>query len=417
MDLREKSFADTVRDIAAEGVVLLENNGVLPLTEDRKRIALYGAGAVLTRKGGTGSGDVSVEHVTNIVEALEEAGFEITTKSWLSDYEERIEKSETERFDRMKAEAVATGDPLMSVFLRNPQILVDGAELPRFAEKIDDETAVYIISRISGECADREALPGDYFLTEREKEHLKALVENYEDVVVVLNTGGVLDTGFYREIEGLSAMIFISQAGVACGTVLADVLSGRAVPSGKLTSTWARNYSDYPASGSFRDNTGNDKFYEEGIYVGYRYFDSFGIEPAYAFGYGKSYTDFSWEVCGIKADEEEIRLIVDVTNTGSLHCGKEVLQVYTSSPAGSLDKPWQELRGFEKTELLAPGETQRVPLSGKPGPWRLTVRKRRPIFWRRGSTWYVWEIARGIRKLWRPLNWMRRWLRNDCGIV
>ena len=213
MDLREKSFADTVRDIAAEGVVLLENNGVLPLTEDRKRIALYGAGAVLTRKGGTGSGDVSVEHVTNIVEALEEAGFEITTKSWLSDYEERIEKSETERFDRMKAEAVATGDPLMSVFLRNPQILVDGAELPRFAEKIDDETAVYIISRISGECADREALPGDYFLTEREKEHLKALVENYEDVVVVLNTGGVLDTGFYREIEGLSAMIFISQAG------------------------------------------------------------------------------------------------------------------------------------------------------------------------------------------------------------
>lgn len=150
-------------DIAAEGVVLLENNGVLPLTEDRKRIALYGAGAVLTRKGGTGSGDVSVEHVTNIVEALEEAGFEITTKSWLSDYEERIEKSETERFDRMKAEAVATGDPLMSVFLRNPQILVDGAELPRFAEKIDDETAVYIISRISGECADREALPGRLF--------------------------------------------------------------------------------------------------------------------------------------------------------------------------------------------------------------------------------------------------------------
>ena len=365
MDLREKSFADTVRDIAAEGVVLLENNGGLPLTEDRKRIALYGAGAVLTRKGGTGSGDVSVEHVTNIVEALEEAGFEITTKSWLSDYEERIEKSETERFDRMKAEAVATGDPLMSVFLRNPQILVDGAELPRFAEKIDDETAVYIISRISGECADREALPGDYFLTEREKEHLKALVENYEDVVVVLNTGGVLDTGFYREIEGLSAMIFISQAGVACGTVLADVLSGRAVPSGKLTSTWARNYSDYPASGSFRDNTGNDKFYEEGIYVGYRYFDSFGIEPAYAFGYGKSYTDFSWEVCGIKADEEEIRLIVDVTNTGSLHCGKEVLQVYTSSPAGSLDKPWQELRGFEKTELLAPGETQRVTIVWK----------------------------------------------------
>lgn len=351
-----------VRDIAAEGVVLLENNGVLPL-RDKSRIALYGAGAVLTRKGGTGSGDVSVEHVTNIAEALENAGFQITTKSWLQDYERRMEKREDERFARMKEEAEATGDPLMSVFLRNPQTLADGAPIPYFKEKTADETAVYVISRISGECADRDAVPGDYFLTERETEHLKALAENYENVVVVLNTGGVLDTGFYREIEGLSAMVFISQAGVACGTVLADVLSGKAVPSGKLTSTWAKNYRDYPASGSFRDNTSNDKFYEEGIYVGYRYFDSFGIEPAYPFGYGRSYTDFSWKVLSFEADEKNIRMEVEVTNEGKAYSGKEVLQAYTSSPAGMLDKPMQELRGFCKTKLLAPGETQRVRIS------------------------------------------------------
>lgn len=362
MGLRENSFEDIVREIAAEGVVLLENNGVLPLPEKQK-IALYGAGAVMTRKGGTGSGDVSVEHVVNIVEALEAAGFQITTKSWILDYERRMEERENERFTCMKLEAEATGDPLMSIFLRNPQTLAEGAEIPHFTKKSEDETAVYVISRISGECADREALPGDYFLTERETEHLKVLAENYKDVVVVLNTGGVLDTSFYREVKGLSAMVFISQAGVACGTVLADVLLGKAVPSGKLTSTWAKKYSDYPASESFRDNTCNDKFYKEGIYVGYRYFDSFGIEPAYPFGYGKSYTNFSWKVCGFEVNEKEIRLTAEVTNTGNIYSGKEVLQVYTSSPAGVLDKPKQELRGFCKTRLLAPGESQLMDIS------------------------------------------------------
>lgn len=364
MELSGNSFIDIVRGIAAEGVVLLENNGVLPL-RDNKKIALYGAGAVMTRKGGTGSGDVSVEHVINIVEALENAGFQITTKNWILDYEQRMEERENERFARMKMEAEATGDPLMSVFLRNPQTLVDGAEIPHFVKKVEDETAVYVISRISGECADREAIPGDYFLTEREMEHLKVLSENYKDVVVVLNTGGVLDTGFYRDIEGLSAMVFISQAGMACGMVLADVLLGKTVPSGKLTSTWAQNYSDYPASDSFRDNSCNDKFYEEGIYVGYRYFDSFGIEPAYPFGYGKSYTDFSWKVCSFKVNEKEVRLTAEVKNTGNVYSGKEVLQVYTSSPAGMLDKPKQELRGFCKTKLLAPGESQLLDIAWK----------------------------------------------------
>ena len=364
MESRDTSV-DLLRSIAPEGVVLMENNGVLPIREGNNKIALYGAGALLTMKGGTGSGDVRVEHVTNIAEALEEAGFVITTKDWLSDYERRNEEGENERFRRMKKEAEQTKDPLMSVFLRNPQVLAEGADIPLLEEKIRDETAVYVISRISGECADRNAAPGDYYLTETERKHLEALGHNYEAVIVVLNTGGVIDTGFYREIPGLSAMLLISQAGMVCGIVLADVLSGKAVPSGKLTATWAKEYSDYPASESFRDNRENDKLYEEGIYVGYRYFDTFGIEPAYEFGYGRSYTDFAWKLLDIKADERRICLQVEVENTGKQYAGKEILQVYVSGPKGELDKPYQELRAFAKTKCLLPGEREVLTLSWK----------------------------------------------------
>lgn len=365
MEDNRTSSVDILRSIAPEGVVLMENNGVLPIRKENNKIALYGAGALLTIKGGTGSGDVRVEHVTNIAEALEEAGFLITTKEWLSDYEKRNEESENNRFRRMKEEAEQTRDPLMSVFLRNPQILTDGADIPFVENKIQDETAVYVISRVSGECADRNAVPGDYYLTKAERRHLEVLGHNYKDVIVVLNVGGVIDTRFYQEISGLSAMLLISQAGMVCGTVLADVLSGKAVPSGKLTTTWAKNYRDYPASKSFRDNRENDKLYGEGIYVGYRYFDTFGVEPAYEFGYGKSYTDFKWKLLDVRADEEQIRLQVEVENVGMQHSGKEVLQVYVNSPEGGLDKPYHELRAFAKTKLLMPGENEILTLSWK----------------------------------------------------
>lgn len=365
MNDSRNSSVEMLRSIAPEGVVLMENNGVLPIREGNNKIALYGAGALLTMKGGTGSGDVRVEHVTNIVEALEEAGFVITTKDWLSDYEMRNKESESERFRRMKEEAEQTKDPLMSVFLRNPQVLTDGADIPLLEKKVQDETAIYVISRISGECADRNAVQGDYYLTDAERKHLEALGHNYGKVVVVLNTGGVIDTEFYREIQGLSAMLLISQAGMACGTVLADVLTGKAVPSGKLTTTWAKKYSDYPASEFFRDNSKNDKLYEEGIYVGYRYFDTFGIEPAYEFGYGKSYTEFKWKLLDVRADEQQICLHVEVQNIGTQYAGKEVLQAYVSSPEGELDKPYQELRAFAKTKLLMPGESEVLKLLWK----------------------------------------------------
>lgn len=361
----EKNMIEQIRKAAAEGVVLLENNDTLPLPADKKKIALYGAGAVLTVKGGTGSGDVRVRHVISIREALEEAGFTVTTGEWLDDYMRRNEAAENERFAHMKKEAEETGDPLMSVFLRNPQILVDGEDIPIQSVKNSEETAVYVISRISGESADRNVVEGDYYLTKAEKRQIEAIAKNYEHVVIVLNTGGVIDTEFYREIDGLSAMVVISQAGVACGAVLADVLSGKSVPSGKLTATWAKKYQDYPASGKFRDNSVNEKYYEEGIFVGYRYFDTFHVEPAYPFGYGKSYTEFAWKITGVEADEKEVRLEAEITNLGDTYSGKEVLQVYTGGSEGELEKPYQELRTFAKTGLLAPGGKEKLKLSFK----------------------------------------------------
>lgn len=362
MSENERNAVDIVRNVAPEGAVLMENNGILPLPENRRKIALYGAGALLTTKGGTGSGDVDVEHVVNILEALEAEGFTITTKEWLNDYQKRHEEGEDRRYAQMNKELQETGDPLMSIFLRNPQVLVDGADIEPVAEKITDEVAVYAISRISGECADREMKEGDYLLTKAEYKQIKAVVENYQNVIVVLNTGGVIDTGFYREIKGISAMLQISQAGMACGMVLADILTGKTVPSGHLTATWAKQYADYPAAKTFCDNSCNDKTYDEGIFVGYRYFDSFGIEPAYAFGYGKSYTEFEWDFQNIELKEEKISVTVKVTNTGKQYPGKEVIQVYTSSPQGVLVKPYQELRAFAKTKFLAPGESEMLTL-------------------------------------------------------
>ncbi|HHV10841.1 MAG TPA: hypothetical protein GXX75_11255 [Clostridiales bacterium] len=146
----------------------------------------------------------------------------------------------------------------------------------------------------------------------------------------------------------------MSLAGQEGGNALADILSGAATPSGKLTQTWAADYSDYPASKTFGTNAGDGKQvnYGEGIYVGYRHFDSFNIKPAYEFGYGLSYTDFDMEVRKVSIDKEAITVQACVTNKGSKYSGREVVQVYFSAPEGSLDKPYQSLIAFGKTEEL-----------------------------------------------------------------
>ena len=223
-------------------------------------------------------------------------------------------------------------------------------------------TAFYTVSRVSGEGADRTIGKGDYELSEVEYNNIKLIAKNFDKCVVLLNVGGVVDTKFFSEIEGVDGLVLMSQAGMEGGNALADILTGKTTPSGKLTDTWAKNYSDYPAATTIGDNDGDNKQedYKEGIYVGYRYFDTFNITPAYEFGYGKSYTSFDVEPLTVAADENNVSVTVNVTNTGDTYSGKEVVEVYFSAPDGSIEKPYQELAGFAKTDNLAPGESQKL---------------------------------------------------------
>ena len=160
-------------------------------------------------------------------------------------------------------------------------------------------------------------------------------------------------------------MLLMSQAGMRGGDAVVKVLNGEVTPSGKLTDTWAVNYEDYPSSEGFGSNDGNNtqEEYTDDIYVGYRYFDTFNVTPAYEFGYGMSYTDFAMYVTDVQADADNVTVTVRVTNTGDTYSGKEVVEVYFSAPDGTLEKPYQELAAFGKTDELAPGESQTLTLS------------------------------------------------------
>ncbi|NYC51648.1 glucan-binding YG repeat protein [Clostridium beijerinckii] len=226
------------------------------------------------------------------------------------------------------------------------------------------DTAIYVISRMSGEGTDRTGKKGDYYLTDEEYANIKKMAESFKNSIVLLNVGGIIDTKFAREIPELDSVLLMSQAGMESGTAAVKVLNGEVTPSGKLTDTWAENYSDYPSSKTFSSNDKNtdQEDYKEDIYVGYRYFDSFNVKPAYEFGYGLSYTTFNMNVVSVEADEKHVTVKVNVKNTGN-YSGKEVAQVYFSAPSGKLDKPYQELAGYGKTDLLAPGQSQTITIS------------------------------------------------------
>ena len=163
---------------------------------------------------------------------------------------------------------------------------------------------------------------------------------------------------------GVSAILLVGQVGNQTGDIVADAITGRTNPSGKLVDTWASHYEDYPFANEYSSLNGNtdDEFYREGIYVGYRYFDSFGITPAYCFGFGRSYTTFTTEVLSITQEGNDIKIWVKITNTGN-YAGKEVIQVYFSAPEGPVDRPYQELAGFAKSDLINPGESRNVEVS------------------------------------------------------
>ena len=290
---RETDHIALSRSLAGECVVLMENDGALPLPGAGK-IALYGSGARQTVRGGTGSGDVNTRNDVTIEQGLERAGFRIATKSWLDRQDAAYKQA---RKDYMEWIPVFAKEHNMTEFLvtfSHPFQVIAPAEITE-EDIAEVSTAVYVIARNSGEGADRFNKRGDYLLYEEEKEQLAFLAKTYDNLILVLNIGGVIDMSEIKAVSGINAVLLMSQLGNIGGDALADVLLGKVNPSGKLTDTWAKQYSDYPSSEGFSHNDGdvNDEYYTEGIYVGYRYFDTFGVEPLYPFGYGKSYTDFS----------------------------------------------------------------------------------------------------------------------------
>ena len=362
---REIRNMQRVRDLAVECMVLLKNDGTLPLTEAGK-IALFGNGARATVKGGTGSGDVYVRETVSIEEGLEREGFTVTTKGWL-DRQEAAARAEKEAYEQAMIDAaLAAGQPKEAAQMMMMLQPMTPVALEKITEEdvgqADTDLAVYVLARNSGEGKDRSAEKGDYELSDHEKSALAFLAEKFDRLIVLLNIGGVIDTKPLREIEGINAVVLSGQMGNITGLTVADLLLGRGIPSGRLSDTWAEDYRDYPSSAGFSGNDGDvcDEYYTEGIFVGYRYFDTFNVSPAYPFGFGLGYTDFSMEPAEIKCEGDSLLVRVKVTNTGKTYAGKEVVQIYVSGPEDGGIRPYQELRGFAKTGLLSPGESETV---------------------------------------------------------
>lgn len=352
----------TVRELASECLVLLENDGALPIREPG-RIALYGNGARHTVKGGGGSGEVNTRYNVSICEGLAEAGFEIASNGWLDRYDASYNSALEAYMDKVESIAEARGVPATSIYF---EIAFEAPSMPKITDEdlaeVACDTAVFVISRDSTEGRDRKPVKGDYYLTDEESVNLDFLTEHFEKVIVLLNVGGVIDMSELKHRRGINAILFVGQVGNLTGDIVADCILGKTNPSGKLVDTWAASYEDYPCASEYTSVGGDpdDVYYREGIYVGYRYFDSFGIQPLYPFGYGKSYTTFSTEFVDFIQEGTDVKICVRVTNTGTEFAGKEVIQVYFSAPEGPVDRPYQELAAFGKSSLLEPGESENV---------------------------------------------------------
>ena len=361
---REKDNLLIAYQAACEGMVLLKNDGVLPF--ETKKVALYGPGASMTIKGGTGSGEVNERHSVSILEGLEDRGFEITTKDWITDFEQGYKDAEAAyKIEKKKRVNILKPNSIMEMLFDNFRAPVGRPITEADVEASGTDSCIYVLSRQAGEGGDRKAEKGDMFLTDEEAEAIRFCAEHYAHFLLVINCGSAIDMAFADEIPGINAILYLCQLGTEGGHAFADVISGAVTPSGKLSDTWAKQYDDIPFAQEYSYLNGNlkDEYYKEGIYVGYRYFDSFGVEPAYPFGYGLSYTDFSIRSAGVSLEGSKVTVKADVANTGSVYSGREVAQLYVSAPAGSLHKEYQSLAAFGKTEVLAPGARQTLELS------------------------------------------------------
>ncbi len=353
------------RRAASEGMVLLKNQGDLLPFHTGQKLAVFGKACVDYVKGGGGSGDVTVAYTRNLMEGLK-----------IKEQEGKVEVfwPAARYYEKEIRDQYAQGYcPGMTVEPEVPEELLTQA-------KAFTDTAIITICRYSGEGWDRKSIAdkafaggdqslaqlsakifenGDFCLTEAEKKMVEKVKTAFPHVAVVLNVGGMLDTSWFKEDEKISAVLLAWQGGIEGGLAAADILCGEVNPSGKLTDTFAGTLEDYPSSESFHESLDYVN-YEEDVYVGYRYFESFPQakeKVIYPFGYGLSYTTFEISVKDLKVEKDKVSVKAEVTNLGK-RAGKEVVQVYYSAPQGKLGKPALELGAFEKSRLLAPGESQ-----------------------------------------------------------
>ena len=331
------------RRAAAEGMVLLKNDGgLLPIKKGGK-VALFGKASADYVKGGGGSGDTVVAYVKNLCEAMSEKANEgkVEVFAPLCDF---YNKNVAEQYEKGKKPG-QTEEP----------------EIPEelFKDSLGCDIAVISVCRFSFEDGDyADSGEGGFFLTKKEKEMIEKVCSAFKNVAVVLNAGAVIDTSWFVEDERISAVLCAWQGGMEGAASEADILCGDVNPSGRLADTIAYTLKDYPSYQNFSES---DDFvnYTEDVFVGYRYFET--IESAknrvaYPFGYGLSYTDFCIECVDWKVTEDTVSLCVRVKNIGQAS-GKEVVQVYSDCITDSYDLPSRELRAFRKTKLLAPGES------------------------------------------------------------
>ena len=406
-ELRHRALA---REVGGEAIVLLENDGTLPLAPGA--LWLYGAGAAATIKGGTGSGEVNEREAVTIREGLEAAGFEIAgpSRAWLDEYLVELAAAKTrynKRFARRSLKLITGDDDARINFAGEPfrypvgRALGD-ADLPAPSASVEPTTCIYVIARQAGECSDRRLDRYEYTLEPVEIANLVACAGRFDRVIVVINVATTIDLTPLDSIAGISAVVHFSQLGMEGGNALADVLTGAVAPSGCLTATWPKRYSDWPFADEYSYRKGDladagqthREFYREGIYVGYRYFDSFGVEPRYPFGFGLTYSEFVIEALGWRygegtgsgtpgsdapaslgaidtaslgavtentATKHTVGVTARVMNTGQ-HSGRKVVQLYASAPAGALEREHQGLVAFAKTSVLAPGESENLEL-------------------------------------------------------
>ena len=363
-----KENAQISREAATEGMVLLKNEGkALPIVPGTE-IALFGNNALDLVAGGTGSGDVNKMYTVSFADGLFRVGYSLNTDLYRT-YSQYLSSEQAKKPKRSLMEE------LMSATIPIEELSVTDELIRKAATK--SSIAVIAIGRNAGEGNDRKAA-GDYYLTEKEIKLINAVSAAFhaqkKKVIVTLNIGGVVDLVQWR--DKVDAILLVWQPGLEGGNAIADVVSGKVNPSGKLATTFPARYEDEITAKNFpgRDIPGSEKpglfgqkqidaevVYEEGIYVGYRYYNSFHVKTAYPFGYGLSYTKFSAGNLKTSAPAmtDQLSVMVTITNTG-LVAGKEVAQLYVSAPAGKLNKPASELKAFAKTKLLQPGESQEL---------------------------------------------------------